>query len=299
MKILVTGASGLVGSALIPLLTASGHSVSRLVRNSQKTGAGAFYWNPATRELDAAAVEGQDAVIHLAGESIASGYWTKARKVRIRDSRVVGTQILADAIVNASVPPQLLISASAIGYYGSPGAAVVDETNSDGDTWLAEICREWEAATESVRAEGVRVVNARIGLVLTPEGGALGKMLLPFKLCLGGRLGHGRQYMSWITLDDMIRSLQFAVENESVSGPMNVVAPNPVTNLAFTKLLGGVLRRPTPFPVPAFFLRLVLGEMADELFFSSIRVVPKVLLDHGFEFTHGELEFGLRDILNR
>lgn len=300
MRIIVTGAGGLVGAALVPSLLGRGHEVTRLVRRTPQTdGAGVreVAWHPERGEMDAAALEGHDAAVHLAGENIAEGRWTKEKKRRIRESRVRGTRLLAETLARLKQKPRVLISASAIGYYGDRGAEVLTEQSTAGAGFLAEVCREWEAAAEPARDASIRTVLLRFGLILSAEGGALAKMLLPFKLGVGGKVGSGRQYYSWIALNDVINIIHFALADESLSGPVNVVAPEPVTNAEFTKALGGVLGRPTFFPAPAFGLRLALGEMADALLLASERVVPVRLESAGYGFKYPSLESALRHLL--
>jgi uncharacterized protein (TIGR01777 family) len=238
-----------------------------------------------------------DAVVHLAGESIAEGRWNEAKKSRIRDSRVLGTRALCEAMASMAEKPKVIVCASAIGYYGDRGDVVLTESASPGEGFLPEVCREWEDAAEPARAANIRVVNLRIGVVLAKDGGALSKMLLPFRLGLGGRIGDGAQYMSWVSLVDLVSIARFAIEEEGVFGPVNAVAPGAVTNLEFTKTLGAALRRPTLFPLPAFVARLALGEMADDLLLASIRVEPALLKAHGFHFEHPELDGALSDLL--
>lgn len=298
MKILITGASGLIGSKLVPFLTSSGNEVVRLVR-SRQAGAGTVFWDPARGEIDSRALEGVDAVVHLAGESIASGRWNATRKARIRSSRVDGTRLLADAIAHSERKPKVLVSGSAIGFYGNRGEEALNEESASGNDFLAEVCREWEAKTRAASDAGVRVALLRTGIVLSPEGGALGKMLLPFKLGVGGQIGDGRQYMSWIAIDDILGAIHHALVNEHVRGPLNGVAPNPVTNHTFTKTLGRVLSRPTLLPMPAFAARLALGEMADALLLGSQRVSPGRLLATGYNFRFTELEPALRHVLGK
>jgi len=246
-------------------------------------------WDPAGLDIDRAG---------LAGENIAGGRWTSERKRRIRESRVVGTRLLADALLGLVDPPATFVSASAIGYYGSRGDEVLTEASSHGEGFLAALSLAWEAAAQPARQAGIRVVQPRIGIVLSPEGGALKRMLLPFRLGLGGRLGNGSQWLSWISLPDMVAVLMRAVADDSMSGVYNAVAPNPVTNAQFTRTLGRVLRRPTPFPVPAFVLRILLGaEMAQELLLSSARVEPHRLQEHQHQFQHPDLETALRAVL--
>lgn len=241
--------------------------------------------------------EGPDAVVHLAGENIARARWSERQKALIRDSRVKGTRLLCDLLARYSPPPKALVCASAVGYYGDRADEILKEESAPGSGFLADVCREWEAATQPAVERGIRVVNLRIGIVLSPMGGALAKMLTPFKLGVGGTIGSGRQYMSWIALDDVVGAIHFALTNESLHGPVNAVAPNPVTNREFTHTLGRVLSRPTLFPMPAFAARLVLGEMADALLLASARVEPAQLLASGFTFRHPDLEAALRALL--
>ncbi|MDE0032929.1 MAG: TIGR01777 family oxidoreductase [Deltaproteobacteria bacterium] len=295
MKILVTGASGLVGSALVPFLAGAGHEVARLGRTAPE--AGDIRWDPEAGVLEPAALEGFDGVVHLAGDNIATGRWTAEKKRRIRESRVKGTSLLAAALAGLELPPRVLVSASAIGFYGDRGDEELIEGSAAGSGFLSEVCREWEAATEAAEGKGIRVAHARLGVVLSKDGGALAKMLTPFRLGAGGVIGNGRQYMSWITLDDTVAAIGHLLSTESAAGPMNVVAPAPVTNGEFTRTLGRVLRRPTLFPMPGFAARLAFGEMADALLLASTRVKPTGLLDSGYAFRHGSLEEGLRHVL--
>jgi uncharacterized protein (TIGR01777 family) len=299
MKIAVTGSTGLVGSALLPLLAAGGHEVRRVVRARPGRGSKDVHWDPARAEIDAVRLEGLDAVIHLAGESIASGRWTAAKKRRIRDSRVEGTQLLTRALTSVEEPPVALICASAIGYYGDRGRDVVDEDSAPGEGFLADVCREWEAAAQSALRRGIRVANLRFGVILSPAGGALATMLPIFKLGLGGVLGSGKQYVSWVALDDAVGAIDYALGHAELAGPVNVVSPNPVTNRDYTRMLGRVLSRPTIFPVPGFAARLAMGEMADELLLSSTRAEPQRLIAAGYPFRHPELEEALRHLLGR
>jgi uncharacterized protein (TIGR01777 family) len=299
MRILLSGASGLVGSALAPFLTTGGHRVVRLVRRPEAVNAAAILWSPETGIANPDALEGLDAVVHLAGESIASGRWTPQKKAAIRDSRVQGTRVLCEALAKLQQPPQVLVCASAIGYYGDRGDACLQEDSAPGDDFLARVCRDWEAATAPASDRGIRVVNLRQGIILSLSGGALPKMLTPFQLGAGGMIGDGRQYMSWITLDDVIGAIHHAIVTETLQGPVNAVAPEAVTNHMFTRTLGKVLKRPTLLPMPATAARLAFGEMADALLLSSARVKPSKLQDTGYLFRHRTLESGLRHVLGR
>ncbi|NOT54997.1 MAG: TIGR01777 family protein [Deltaproteobacteria bacterium] len=298
MKILMTGSSGLVGSALIPVLREAGHEVTKLVRSAPKS-ADEVQWDPQIGIRELTRLEGMDAVIHLAGENIAAGRWNADQKARIRESRVRGTQTLCHALTQLALPPKVLLSASALGFYGDRGEEVLSEESAAGRGFLSEVCVAWEAATQPAEKSGLRVVLLRIGIVLSPTGGPLAKMALPFKLGLGGVIGSGQQYMSWIALDDLIGAITHALTTEAVRGPLNCVAPHPVTNREFTKTLGGALRRPTIFPVPAFVLRLMLGEMADELLLSGARLEPKRLLETQFQFRYPRLDEALGAVLGK
>ena len=297
MRILVSGSSGLIGTAVSGALRAEGHTVHRLVRPGRAAESGDLRWDPAAGELDRAAAEGADAVVHLAGASIAEGRWSDARKHLLRSSRVDATRHLVDGLSKLARPPKVLVSASAIGYYGDRGEEALSEQSAPGNDFLAQLARDWEA--EAARAEqfGIRSVRLRFGIVLSPKGGALARMLLPFRVGAGGRLGSGRQWMSWVSLPEVIGFIRSAIENTELRGAVNAVAPNPVRNTHFTKILGKVLRRPTIFPVPAFALRILLGEMADALLLSSQRVVPKQLQDRGYRFQHPDLEQALNAVL--
>lgn len=296
MRILISGSHGLVGQALIKALERAGHEIYRLVRYAPHSER-EIEWSPDRYSIAISRIEGFDAVYHLAGESIASGRWNDEKKKKIRESRTKGTKLLSDALANLAQPPKALISASATGYYGNRGDELLTETSPPGQGFLADICVEWEKATDHAREKGVRVVNTRFGIILDKEGGALAKMLPPFRMGIGGRIGDGKQWMSWIALADVISALQFALTNESIKGPVNFVAPNPVTNAEFTKTLGRVLSRPTFFPIPAFGVRLAFGEMADALLLSSQRVKPAKLADSNYQFTYSNLEGALRSIL--
>jgi len=296
MKILMTGSSGLVGTALRPALATTGHQVFRLVRSRDGLDEDTRYWNPDAGEVNASDLEGFDAVIHLAGDNIADGRWSAVKKQRIRDSRVKSTRLLCDTLARLRQPPKVLLSASGIGIYGQSGDEWVDEASPAGAGFLAGVCREWEAATQPTEQKGIRVVRLRFGLVLSTEGGALAKMLLPFKLGLGGVVGGGQQWWSWISINDVTGIIQFLLEQDSICGPVNMVAPQPVTNREFTRSLGRVLHRPTLFPLPAFVARLALGEMADETLLASTRARPARLLAASYSFRHHELGAALQHL---
>ncbi|HZZ79036.1 MAG TPA: TIGR01777 family oxidoreductase [Gemmataceae bacterium] len=297
MRIAITGSTGLVGSALVPFLTSGGHEVVPIVRN--RTSGEDVSWTPEAGLIDAERLEGLDAVVHLAGENIAARRWNAAQKARIRDSRIQGTKVLCEALARLRRPPRVLVSASAIGFYGNRGDEELTEASASGTGFLPEVCREWEAATVAAEKAGIRVVHLRFGIILSPKGGALAQMLTPFRLGVGGRLGNGRQAMSWIALDDVVGTIYHGLATETLRGPVNTVAPKPVTNLEFTKTLGRVLGRPTMFPVPGFLARLAFGEMANDLLLASTRVVPEALLDSGYEFLYPDLEHALRHLLGR
>lgn len=299
MKILVSGARGLVGKALNAELAKQGNEIVSLVRRTPAPGAREIEWHPNKGLIDAEKLEGFDVVVHLAGESIASGRWTDEKKKQIRESRVKGTTILSEAISKLSNPPATFVSASAIGFYGNRGEEQLSEESGPGNDFLADVCQEWEASTVAARTKGIRTVLARFGIILDQEGGALEKMLTPFKMGIGGKVGDGKQWMSWIALDDVVHGLLFVIEQPSISGPVNFVAPTPVRNVEFTKTLGSVLSRPTIFPVPAFAARLAFGEMADGLLLSSARVEPKKLLASGFKFSYPTLKPALEEILKK
>lgn len=296
MKVLITGSHGLVGSQLISFLTSQGHEVVRLGRN--KSAYGQVLWDPAAGHIDKKALEGFDAVVHLAGDNIASGRWTRKKKRSIRESRIQGTTLLSETLASLSKPPKVLISASAIGYYGDRGEEVLTEESAPGAGFLAEVCREWEAATLTAKKRGIRVAELRIGVVLSPKGGALTKMLPPFRMGAGGRLGSGKQYMSWVALDDLIGIIQHVLTHDELDGPINAVAPNPITNNEFTVALGASLHRPTIFPVPGLAINLLLGEMASELLLSSARVQPKKLLSTGYSFRYPHIAPLLKQLVS-
>jgi len=301
MKILVTGSSGLVGTALVSALARGGHTVCRLVRPQSAGGEAAkegfvVSWNPATGELGGAGV-GADAVVNLAGASIADGRWTAQRKALLGSSRIDTTRALVGALTKMNARPSVLVSASAIGYYGDRGDETLTEDSKPGGDFLAGLAQEWEAEALKAEALGIRVVLARFGIILAHEGGALPKMMLPFKIGVGGKLGSGRQWMSWVTLEDVIGILRFAIENPPVRGAINIVSPQPLQNVEFTKVLAKAMRRPALFPAPTFALRLALGEMADALLLSSQRVLPRAIEKLGHRFLHSDLPTALKSLV--
>jgi uncharacterized protein (TIGR01777 family) len=291
----ITGATGLVGSALSDSLAADG---TRIVRLSRRPGPDTVVWDPAGELTDVQPLEGLAAVVHLAGENIGGKRWSTAQKQKLRDSRIEGTRNLCRSLARLSAPPQVLICASAIGFYGDRGDTLLDESSPAGTGFLADLCRDWEAAADEALKSGIRVVKARFGVVLSKDGGALQKMLFPFKMGGGGRIGSGRQYWSWVALPDVIGALRYAMATPSLTGAVNVVSPDPATNAGFTKTLANVLHRPAVIPMPATLARLALGEMADELLLASARVVPRKLQSSGFVFQYSDLELALRDALN-
>lgn len=299
MRIAVTGSSGLVGSGLLSSLAAGGHRVTRIVRPRTQPGPGQIVWDPEAGRIDPADLEGFDGVVHLAGENIAAGRWTPERKVLLRESRVKSTRLLAGTLVRLSRPPRVLVSASATGYYGDRGDELLTEASPSGSGFPPDLCRDWEGAAAIAAENGIRTVTLRLGVVLSPAGGALARMLPPFKLGLGGPVGSGRQYMSWIALDDAAGVIQHVLTNDGLRGPVNAVAPGAVSNREFTRTLGRVLGRPAFFAVPPFVLRLALGEMADALLLASVRAAPAKLEASGYRFLYPELEGALRHLLSR
>jgi hypothetical protein len=297
MKVLVSGSSGLVGGALVRKLKGNGSDVGRLVRTTSTGNPLDVPWQPGEL-LDPELISGFDAVVHLAGHNLA-GRWNGQMKREIRESRLLGTATIARAVTSAFRAcgrPSVLVSASAIGYYGNRGSELLTESSSNGTGFLAELCRDWEAAASPAVEAGVRLVLPRLGVVLSGKGGALARLLPIFRLGLGGRVGNGRQYWSWITLEDVVGAIKFAIDNPTLSGPVNLTSPNAVTNAAFTAALARALRRPALLPVPAFALRLALGEMADEALLASQRVQPEKLLKADFRFTHPQLDEALERI---
>jgi uncharacterized protein (TIGR01777 family) len=293
LRVAVTGATGLVGSALVPVLRAVGHRVDCVSRQPPRAGTTDIQWDPAGGRLDPRALEGVDAVVHLAGQSIAAGRWTAAAKARIRDSRVGGTRLVAETIARLDRPPRALVSASAVGYYGDRGDEPLTEDSAPGTGFLADVARAWEAAADPARAAGIRVVHPRLGVVLAGQGGALAQMVLPFRLGLGGVIGSGRQYWSWIALADVVRVVELALALDSLAGGVNAVAPAPATNREFTRVLGRVLARPTFVPLPTPAVRLLMGEMGQALLLASARVLPRRLERAGFRFRYPDLEGAL------
>lgn len=299
MKILVSGSSGLVGTALLPALERAGHEPIRLVRREPGAGEAAVRWDPPNRQIDAASLEGLNGAIHLAGEGIAERRWTDAQKDRILRSRVEGTTLLSRSLAQLQAPPLVMVSGSAIGAYGDRGDERLTESSPPGAGFVADVVTRWEQATEAAAEAGIRVAHARTGVVLSARGGALAEQLPFFRLGLGGRIGSGRQWISWISIDDEVDALVWLLEND-VKGAVNLTAPNPVTNREFTKTLGAVLGRPTVLPIPKPILWARLGrELTQALLYASQRVEPDVLTSHGFSFRHADLETALRSVLDR
>lgn len=294
MKIAITGSAGHVGSYLTPFLQSHGHDIIRILRRMPKSPATYAYWDPETGMLDTANLEGVDAVIHLAGENILFGRWTRRKKAAIKKSRERGTRLIAEALAGLENPPALLISASATGIYGNRGDEILTEDAAPGEGFLADVCRVWEAATEPASQKGIRVVHLRLGLILSPWGGGLSLMLPPFRMGIGGRVGSGQQYMSWITIDDVLGIILHAIHTEELVGAVNAVTPHPVRNREFAQTLGKVLGRPALLPAPAFMIKLVFGsEKAKELFLPSIRATPAKLLATDYLFLYPQLEEAL------
>ena len=298
-RILISGSHGLVGSALVKSLATEGHEVVRLVRHGGAAGSAEVAWHPEKGVIDTEHLEGLDAVVHLAGESIAAGRWTSEKKRAILESRVKGTTLLSQSLAKLSRPPAVFVSASAIGYYGDRGDEQLTEQSAPGSGFLADVCREWENATTPASEKGIRTVLARFGIILAENGGALRQMLTPFRLGIGGRVGDGKQWMSWVALEDVVNAIRFSIYDNFISGPVNIVAPFPVTNAEFTKTLGSVLRRPTILPIPGFSVRLAFGEMGDALLLSSQRVEPAVLKARGYSSQWPRLELTLRKLLHK
>ena len=297
MRVLISGGSGLVGAALTGALRADGHTVCHLVRPGGKAAAGDVQWNPLSALVDVPAMEGFDAVVNLNGASIADGRWTSKRKTILSGSRVDSTRVLVDALSHLRQPPRVFVCASATGYYGNRGDEVLTETSGYGNDFLAIVCRAWEGEAARAASAGMRTVIARFGIILSAEGGALPAMLTPFKFGAGGRLGSGKQWMSWIAMEDAVRVLRVLVEDARWNGPVNLVSPEPVRNSDFTRVLASVLHRPAIFPAPSFALRLALGEMADALLLSSQRVLPECLQQYSFAFRYENLEAALHAVI--
>lgn len=296
MHVAITGATGLIGTALSQALRADGHRVTGITRS--QPGPDQLQWSPSEQRIDSGGLRGVDAVVHLAGEPVAAHRWTAQAKRRIKDSRIDGTRLIARTLADLDDGPRTLVSVSGIDYYGDRGDEVLTERSAPGDTFLADVCKVWEASADPARQAGIRVVHPRIGIILTARDGALRRLLPLFRLGLGGRFGSGQQYWSWIALDDVIGVLSHALTTASVTGPLNTSAPEPVTNATFATVLGKVLSRPAWLPVPSFGPRLVLGEMADAMVFHSKRVIPEATLASGYTFRYPDLEAGLRSALN-
>jgi len=292
MKILMTGASGLLGSALIPFFTTGGHIVKTLVRRTPFPEKGESFWDPVNKLVDSSVFDGVDAVIHLAGEQIGEGRWTDDKKRRIIESRTMGTALIAETISKLSSPPPVLICASAIGYYGNRGDKILTEDDPPGDDFISAVCSGWEKSAQAAVDSGIRVAFMRIGIALSPAGGAISRLLLPFRAGLGGKIASGSQYMSWVGIDDVIGAFFHVLAENKIAGPVNVVSPNPATNLELTKTLGRVLSRPALFKVPAAAIKIAFGQMGREVLLSSTRVTPEKLLETGYRFRNPDL-FGV------
>lgn len=297
MKVFVTGSTGMVGTDLCARLESDGHEVGRLVRRTAKNSNEA-QWSVVDGTIEAEKLEGCDAIIHLAGENIAGSRWNDAFKAKIRDSRVDGTRLLAEAVAGLKSPPKVVVCASAIGYYGDRGDDKMLEDSSAGDDFLAGVCKEWEQAADPLRDKGIRTVHLRIGVILSSKGGALAKMLFPFKMGGGGVIGNGKQFWSWVSLDDVVGGLIHCMNHEELSGPVNGTAPEPATNREFTKTLGKVLSRPTFLPMPAFAVKLAFGEMGQALMLASTRVIPEKLVDSGYKFQYPSLAGAFKRAIN-
>ncbi len=297
MKILVSGSTGLIGSALVSFLRSQGYEVARLMRERSVRDEQTVYWDIPSGTVETGKLEGLDAVVHLTGVNLGAGRWTVKKKTAFHESRVKATRVLSDAIAGLERPPGVFVSASAVGYYGNRGNEVLYEDSPSGTGFLADLCRQWEDATKPAAAKGIRVVTTRMGVVLSLRGGALAKLLPIFRLGIGGTVGSGDQYMSWIGIDDLVLAFHLCLINENVDGPVNMVAPNPVTNAEFTRTLARVCRRPAVFPVPVWLLKILFGEMAEETLLSSARVLPGKLHDSGFTFRFPELHEALEYVL--
>ncbi len=296
MRIAITGASGLIGGAISQHLSDVGHTVHPLVRRTPDESKNEIYWKPSSNEIDSTSLEGINVMIHLAGESIA-GRWTDAKKKRIRDSRVAGTTLVAETIASLNSPPDLFLSASAVGFYGDRGSEELTESSQGGKGFLPKVCFAWEAAAYAAEKSGIRTVHPRFGLVLSDKGGALETMLLPFKMGVGGVVGSGEQYMSWIAIEDAVLAITHILSSHDIVGPVNLVAPHPVTNREFTKTLGKQLGRPTILPLPSPIVKMMMGEMGESLLLDSTRVLPQTLLRTGYSFKYRDLAKALAEIL--
>ena len=296
--IAVSGASGLVGSAFVQSLSGADDRVLNVTRSLDARSSDDIIWSPNRGIANPARLEGTDAFVHLAGENIAAGRWTDTKKSRIRNSRVEGTRLIASTLARLEQKPSVLVCASAIGFYGDRGSRILDESAGAGAGFLADVCRDWEAATQPAEHAGIRIVHLRIGVVISRHGGALPQMLTPFKMGVGGRIGSGRQFWSWVSIDDVVGAIQSVIDDKTIRGAVNCVAPEPVTNNDFTKTLGSVLGRPTVFPMPGFVARLALGQMANDLLLSSTRVLPRRLQTSGYSFRQPELARALESEIN-
>ena len=294
MKILISGASGLIGKEILNSLAEQGHQIISLQRKSAPTTP---YWDIENEIIELGANQKIDVVIHLAGESIAEGRWNQRKKERIKNSRVKGTKLLSEYFSKANYQPKIFISGSAIGFYGNRGDEKLSEESKKGTGFLSDVCYQWEEATTKASQSGIRVANIRFGMVLSSKGGALKKMLLPFKMGLGGIIGNGKQYISWVTINDVVGIINHIIKNKNLKGPINIVSPNPVTNHNFTKTLGKILNRPTFFPLPAFLAKILLGEMAQELLLSSTKVIPSKLQKSGYIFKNATLKNAFKNML--
>ncbi|MFH2063931.1 MAG: TIGR01777 family oxidoreductase [Pseudomonadota bacterium] len=299
MTILISGAGGVIGSALVPFLTTGGHRVVKLVRRQPDNSGNEVFWNPRTGELDLDGVGPIDAVIHLAGDNIGNGRWTEQKKKIIVESRTMGTALIAGKVAALDKPPEVVICASAIGYYGDRGDDILNEDHDPGNDFISMVCEQWEHSACLLPDQGIRTAFLRIGVALTPTGGALKRLLLPYKMGLGGRIGSGNQYISWVDMEDVIGAIHHVLMQDSVSGPVNIVSPNPVTSRTFTRTLGAILSRPTPFPIPEKVIQLTFGEMGNEILLSSTRVMPKKLLQTGYRFVHPILDEALKQMLGK
>jgi uncharacterized protein (TIGR01777 family) len=299
MNILLTGSTGLVGTALKSYLSEKGHRIVCLVRDKQQQNEHTVFWDYENKIIDNDKLNNIECVIHLSGENISSKRWSEKQKKKILNSRILSTKFLIDSLLKLDQKPQIFLCASATGYYGDKADELLNEQSEKGTGFLSEVCEAWERSTDRAKDNNIRVVNLRFGVILSAKGGALKKMLLPFQLGVGGRIGSGKQYMPWISLQDTIRAIDFCMFQEEISGPVNIVSPNPVTNLELTKSLGNHLKRPTIFPLPSIVAKMNLGEMAEELLLSSARVEPIILVGKGFKFADNTIGDALNSILRK